>query len=79
MKITIYTTPRCPQCILLKEWLDKSGKRYEVVDLAKDPTKGNEVVQGTGNMIVPSIKIEKTTGTQWLAGFNEEGLKNYLK
>lgn len=35
--ITVYTTPACPQCHMTKQWLDRAGLTYRVVDLTTSP------------------------------------------
>ncbi|GGA43329.1 glutaredoxin family protein [Pelagibacterium lentulum] len=32
--LTIYSTPTCPDCRALKDWLDSEGVSYEVRDLS---------------------------------------------
>lgn len=34
MKVLIYTTPHCPQCLRTKKDFDSLGIDYEVIDLA---------------------------------------------
>ncbi|MFI8598288.1 glutaredoxin-like protein NrdH [Rothia koreensis] len=35
-KITVYSTPQCPQCMMTKKSLDRAGITYDEVDLATD-------------------------------------------
>lgn len=73
--ITVYSTNGCPNCLKAKNWLDKNKFKYEVIDLSKDPSKGQAMIEGTGMMTVPSINVNG----KWLVGFNENELREAIK
>jgi len=35
-EIKIYSTPSCPYCVTLKEYLKEKGFKYKEIDVAKD-------------------------------------------
>ena len=37
MKVTVYSTPNCVQCMTTKRHMDRLGIRYESVDLSERP------------------------------------------
>lgn len=48
----IYTTPTCPDCRMLKAWLEREGIAYEERDLT-DPEIGAEAKARTGVRVAP--------------------------
>ncbi|EOJ8668065.1 MULTISPECIES: glutaredoxin family protein [Providencia] len=57
-KITIYTTPTCPDCQLLKEWLVKEQLTFDERDLT-DPQIMAEAKARTGVRVAPITLIGK--------------------
>lgn len=37
MTVTVYSTPRCPQCNATKRQLDRMGVAYREIDVSSDP------------------------------------------
>ena len=37
MKVTVYSTPNCVQCLSTKKMLDKAGVVYDAIDLTQHP------------------------------------------
>lgn len=54
MDITVYTTPRCPQCLVTKRALDKKGIAYTTVDLSTD-AEAHAYVQSLGYTAAPVV------------------------
>lgn len=50
--VTIYTTPTCPDCRALKQWLGEGGISYEERDLT-DPAVAQEAKTRTGVRVAP--------------------------
>jgi glutaredoxin 3 len=77
----VYSTPTCPSCNQLKQWLDEKDVKYEVVDLTQDPLRGQEMIQKTGQMVVPvSIIIfdDAEEKEEIVIGFDREKLIEVL-
>jgi glutaredoxin 3 len=56
--ITIYTTPACPYCNMAKGLLNKKGARFAEIDVSRDSTKREAMVQrANGRRTVPQIFI----------------------
>lgn len=53
MMITVYTTPTCAYCPLVKRLLDAKGVIYETVDLDANPDERKRLHELTGAMTVP--------------------------
>ena len=72
--VTIYSTPTCHYCHMAKEFFDANGVQYTDHNVAEDQSKREEMVELTGQMGVPVIKIDD----QIMVGFNEAKLKETL-
>ena len=73
-KIEIYSTPTCHFCNLAKELFKEKGLAYTEDDVAKDIQKRKEMVELTGQLGVPVIKIEDDV----LIGFNPNKIAELL-
>ncbi|KKT28617.1 MAG: hypothetical protein UW43_C0004G0019 [Candidatus Yanofskybacteria bacterium GW2011_GWA1_44_21] len=73
--ILIYTTPTCHFCHMAKEYFKSKGIKYEEVDLAKNPERGQEVIQKSGQFGVPVIEINGKI----VIGFDRPKIDEYLK
>lgn len=51
--ITVYTTPTCPSCVMVKKLLDMKGIKYESVDVSQDDKLRQEVINKSGMFSVP--------------------------
>ncbi|WP_226551750.1 glutaredoxin 3 [Celeribacter naphthalenivorans] len=59
--VTLYTTPICPYCIAAKRLLDSKGVTYTDIDVMRDPSKRQEMMQkANGGHTVPQIFIGDT-------------------
>ena len=43
-KVIIYSTPTCPHCINLKEYLTEQNVEFENIDVSQDQEKANEMI-----------------------------------
>jgi len=57
-KVAVYSTPTCPYCIRAKGFLKEKGIEFEDIDVSADQSKGEEMIQKSGQMGVPVIDIE---------------------
>lgn len=72
--VTIYSTPTCHFCHLAKAFFDESGVAYTDIDVAADVEKRKEMIDMTGQMGVPVIRI----GDDVVVGFDQAKLKELL-
>ena len=75
MAVNVYSTPTCPYCTMVKEFLDKDKVKYQNIDVAADPKKAKEMIEKSGQMGVPVIDVNGTM----IIGFDEEKLRKALK
>lgn len=77
MKVTVWTTSNCVQCMMTKKQFDKLGIEYEEQSL-EDNLEQLEAFKAKGYLQAPIV----TTDTKVWSGFRMdkiESLNNYLK
>lgn len=60
-KVKVYSTPTCPYCELLKEFLKEKGIEFEAIDVSQDPQAQQYLLEKTGRMAVPVTEIDEQT------------------
>ena len=66
-KITIYTSTRCPYCIMAKRLLDKKGAVYSEINIHSKSGLLEEMIKKTKRRTVPQIFI----GDLHIGGFDD--------
>jgi len=56
--VKIFTTPICPYCFTLKEFLKEHKVSFEEIDVSKDEKTRDYMVEKTGKMEVPVVEID---------------------
>ncbi|MBN2585324.1 NrdH-redoxin [Patescibacteria group bacterium] len=78
-KYIVYSTPTCGYCRLLKDWLTSKQVKFESVDVALDPKRGQEMIQKTGQMGVPvSIITLPDNHEEIILGFDQARIASLL-
>ncbi len=72
--VTIYSTPVCHFCHLAKDYFAVNNITYTDYDVASDLEKRSEMIDLTGQMGVPVIKI----GDDIVIGFDEQKIAELL-
>ena len=72
--VTIYSTPTCHFCHAAKAFFDEHSVKYEDVNVATDLERRKDMVDMTGQMGVPVIRIEDDV----IVGFDEDKLRELL-
>ncbi len=73
-KIIVYSTPTCPHCIRLKEFLRENNIVFDNIDVSTDKTKADEMIKKSGQMGVPVIDIDG----EIIVGFDTSVIKQKL-
>lgn len=73
-KVIIYSTPTCPYCKRVKDYLTQKGIPYTDYDVAADREKAKEMIQKSKQMGVPVIIIDG----EIVVGFNQVRLDSLL-
>ena len=74
-KILVYSTPSCPYCVRVKQFLAENNIPFENYDVELDHHKAEEMVAKSGQMAVPVLDIDG----QIIVGFDKERIKQLLR
>ena len=74
-RVTVYTTPTCPWCTTVKNYLRKNGIRYTEVDVASDQSAAQAMVSKSGQQGVPQTEVDG----QMVIGFDQTKLNQLLE
>ena len=72
--VKVFSTPSCPYCVTLKEFLKKHDIEFEDIDVSQDKTALDEMVKKSGQMGVPVVDIDG----QIVTGFDKEKICGLL-
>ena len=72
--VLVYSTPTCPWCIRVKEFLRDNNIAFENYDVGADREKADEMAKKSGQMGVPVLDIEG----EIIVGFDKERIKQAL-
>jgi len=74
MNVTVYTSPTCPYCTMVKEFLSQRGIDFQERDVSRDPSYAQELMNSTGQMGVPVTIIDG----QVVVGFDRGRLEQLI-
>jgi glutaredoxin-like YruB-family protein len=74
-QVTIYSTPTCHFCHSAKAFFDEKGVAYTDYNVATDMDKRKEMIDMTGQLGVPVIRI----GDDVVVGFDEGKVRELLQ
>jgi len=73
-EVKVYTTPICPYCVTLKKFLKDNNIEFEEIDASASTEIQDLLVEKTGKMSVPVIKVND----EWTQGFDRQKLTELL-
>ena len=73
-KVTVYSTPTCPYCKRVKDYLTQKGVSFSDYNVAADREKAKEMIDKSKQMGVPVIIIDNDV----VVGFNQAKLDSLL-
>jgi glutaredoxin-like YruB-family protein len=73
-KIKVYSTPTCPWCEKVKDFLKDKDVKYTEVNVASDQEAAKEMVEKSGQMGVPVVEIDGKI----IIGFDKTALEKSL-
>jgi glutaredoxin-like YruB-family protein len=73
-KVLIYTTPTCPFCHQVKDYLTEKKIVFTNYDVTTDNDKAQEMIDKSGQMGVPVLDIEGKI----IIGFDREAINKEL-
>ncbi len=74
-KVIVYSTPTCPWCKKIKEFLKEKNIEFEDKNVAEDEKARDDMVEKSGQMGVPVIMI----GDKIIVGFDKDAIEEALK
>ena len=74
-RVTVYSTPSCSWCNVLKTHLRKNGIRFTDIDVSRDPKAADDLVKKTGQQGVPQTDING----QVIVGFDKDKINRLLE
>ncbi len=73
-KIKLFTTPICPYCVTLKNFLVEKGMAFEEIDVSENEQAANEMIEKSGQMGVPVLDIDG----EIIVGFDKPKISQLL-
>jgi len=74
MKVKVYSTPTCPYCKRVKEFLEENNVDFTDVDVSVNREAVQEMIDKSGQMGVPVIEIDD----EIIIGFDKQKIKEVL-
>jgi len=75
MTIKVYSTPACPSCSMLKNFLKNKNISFEEINLTNHRELIPMIVEKTGKAEIPVIQINE----EFISGFNKEELMKKIQ
>jgi len=72
--IKVFSTPTCPYCHVLKQFLKENNIEFEDIDVSKDEKALEEMIKKSSQTAVPVIEIDG----EIVVGFNKEKISKLL-
>ena len=73
-EVKVYSTPTCPWCIRIKQFLKDNNITFEDIDVSDNQQAAEEMVQKSGQMGVPVLDI----AGEIIIGFDKDKIKTAL-
>jgi glutaredoxin-like YruB-family protein len=74
MSVAVYSTPSCPYCTLVKDFLRKKAVRFEEYDVSRDQRRADEMIRKSGQMGVPVVDVNGRI----IVGFRQAEIESAL-
>jgi glutaredoxin 3 len=73
--VTVYTTTRCPYCVMLKNFLLAQNIPFKEINVETKPELMDYLVRQTGQMGVPQTEVNG----KWVVGYDPNTIMLSLK
>ena len=74
-KVKVFSTPVCPYCVALKEFLKQNNVEFEDIDVSVDDRAREEMVKKSGQMGIPVVEIDNNI----IVGFDKRRILELLE
>jgi glutaredoxin 3 len=75
MSVAVYSTPSCPYCVMVKNFLKKKQVQFADYDVSRDQRRAEEMVRKSGQMGVPVVDVNGRI----LVGYRPAEIERALK
>jgi glutaredoxin 3 len=75
MKVTIYSAPACPFCVIVKKFIERNNIKFTEIDISKNEKKKKEMEEKSKQSNVPVTDVDG----QIIIGYDLKKLKEALK
>ncbi len=80
VNVKVFSTPVCPFCNMVKDFLNEHNVPFEGVDVTKDHDAAKEMIEKSGQMGVPvTIVSDDKDSETIIVGFDKNKLKEILE
>ncbi|KKQ68281.1 MAG: NrdH-redoxin [Candidatus Nealsonbacteria bacterium RIFCSPLOWO2_12_FULL_39_31] len=73
-RVRVFSTPVCPYCVTLKEYLKSYSVEFEDIDVSQNKAALDEMIEKSDQMGVPVIEI----GEKIVIGFDKSVINELL-
>lgn len=73
--VKVYSTPTCPWCFRVKDFLNEKGISFDDIDVNMDRRATNEMIEKSGQMGVPVVDVKGTI----IVGFDPARIMEAVK
>lgn len=73
-KVRVFSTPTCPYCVALKNYLHEHNIEFEYIDVSQDLEAQKEMIERSGQYGVPVTDING----EIIIGFNQKRINQLL-
>jgi glutaredoxin-like YruB-family protein len=74
-EIEVFSTPSCPYCTKLKNWLEEEGYEFQEYDVSENKEKAREMMERTGRKGVPQTFV----GDKEIVGFQPDEIRKAIE
>ena len=74
IKVRIFSSPACPYCFTLMEFLKEHNIEFEEIDVSKDKKAREEMIKKSGRLEAPIVEING----EIVIGFDKEKICKLL-
>ena len=75
MTVKVYSTPSCPWCTVAKNFLASKNVQFEDVDVSRNREAAMEMIQKSGQRVVPVIDINGKI----IVGFDQATIETLIR
>jgi glutaredoxin-like YruB-family protein len=74
MNVTVYSTPTCPWCTRVKDYLERKEVSFKEINVASDHQGADEMIRKSGQRGVPVVDINGNI----VIGFDQAAIDKFL-